>query len=103
MSVRNEIGYMEDHIESIVGQQLHLEVETVGVYDFEAAQVFKQDNRAYILCRCVSEGRVGEGYLLRADDLGDGWWNIVDITEDAEWENVTAASGWQEQLSILHR
>lgn len=103
MSVRNEIGYMEDRIESIIGQQLHLEVEEVGVYDFEAVQVIQEDGRAYLLCRCVSEGRVGEGYLLRADDLGGGWWNIIDITEDAEWERVKAASQWQKQLSILHR
>ena len=101
--VRNEIGYMEDRIEEIVGQQLHLEVENVGVYDFEAVKVFQVGGASYILNLCVSREHTGEGYLLRADDLGDGWWNVVEITDDTEWERAKAASGWQEKTTVVHR
>ncbi len=99
--MRNEIGFMEDNLEVITGQQLHLEVENEGVYDYQAARVFQADGGWYILCLRLSPGR--EGYLLRANDLGGGWWNIVDIEEDREWENARDQSGYEQETDVLHR
>ena len=99
--MRNEIGIMEDNIANMLGSQLHLEVENEGVYDYEAAHLFKVGGVQYLLGLRLSEGR--EGYLMRLDDLGDGWWNLVDIEDDAEWERAMDASAWQQHTEIVHR
>ncbi|TCP53946.1 hypothetical protein EV586_105292 [Tumebacillus sp. BK434] len=99
--MRNEIGFMEDKLEVITGQQLHLEVPEQGVYDYEAAKVFAAAGVSYILCLRLSPGR--EAYLLKADDLGEGWWNIIDIEDDSEWERARQASGYQDFTGVLHR
>lgn len=99
--MRNEIGFMEDNLEVITGQQLHLEVPEQGVFDYEAAKVFAVSGVSYILCLRLSQER--EAYLLKADDLGDGWWNIIDIEDDSEWERASQASGYQAFTDVLHR
>jgi hypothetical protein len=99
--MRNEIGIMEDNIENMLGSQLHLEVENEGVHDYDAAHLFEVGGMHYLLCLRLSEGR--EGYLMRLDNLGDGWWNLVDIEDDTEWERVREASAWKEHTEIVHR
>ncbi|ASS74350.1 hypothetical protein CIG75_04705 [Tumebacillus algifaecis] len=99
--MRNEIGFMEDNLEVIIGQQLHLEVPDQGVYDYEAVRVFVANETSYILCLRLSENR--EAYLLKADDLGDGWWNIIDIIDDGEWGTARHASDYTAITDVLHR
>jgi hypothetical protein len=99
--VRNEIGFMEDNAEEILGKQLHLEIENEGVHDYDTFKLFQMDGVHYVLCLRISEGR--EGYLLTLEDLGDGWWTVKDIEDDAEWERALGASGWKEHTIIVHR
>jgi hypothetical protein len=99
--MRNEIGFMEEDLDVITGQQLHLEIPNEGVYDYTAEKVFQANGESCILCLRVSEAR--EAYLLKAVDLGDGWWNIIDIEDDKEWEAARDASGYREYTEILHR
>jgi hypothetical protein len=101
VAVRNEIGYMEDSIEKVLGKQLHLEVNDFGVHDYEAFKLFDVDGTSYLLCLCISEGR--EGFLLKVEDLGDGWFTLQDIEDDAEWERVKQAAGWEEHTIVVHR
>jgi hypothetical protein len=100
-AVRNEIGFMEDSVEEILGKQLHLEIENEGVHDYDTFQLFQVDSVNYVLCLRISEGR--EGYLLKMEELGDGWWTVKDIVDDAEWERARDASNWQEHTIIVHR
>lgn len=99
--MKNEIGLLEDNIESLLGQQLHLEVTDQGVYDYDVVNLFKQDGRLYLFATRISPEK--EGYLMRVDELGDGWWTIVDIEDDSEWEQVRSASGWEEHTTVVHR
>ncbi|ARU59896.1 hypothetical protein CBW65_01595 [Tumebacillus avium] len=63
--------------------------------------MFAVSGVSYILCLRLSEAR--EAYLLKADDLGEGWWNIIDIEDDSEWESARQASGYQAFTDVLHR
>ena len=99
--MKNEIGLMEENIDNLLGQQLHLEVEGEGVYDYEVAKLFRQGGALYLLATRLSEGR--EGYLMRLDDLGDHWWTLLDIEDDGEWEQARGASEWERFTTIVHR
>lgn len=92
---------MEDRVEDILNKQLHLEIENEGVHDYDVFKLFDVEGVHYVLCLRISEGR--EGYLLKMEDLGDGWWTVKDIEDDVEWERVRAASNWQEHTIIVHR
>ena len=99
--MRNEIGLMEEDLDNVIGQQLHLEVEGQGVFDYTAAKLFRLQDRAYLLALRLSQEK--EGYLLTFDDLGDGWYTLRDITDDSEWETAKAASGWETLTGVVHR
>jgi hypothetical protein len=99
--VRNEIGMMEDRIENVIGQQLHLEIKGQGVYDYVAVKLFLWQEAYYLLLTRLSP--LQEGYLMRIDDLGDGWFTVQDIADDAEWEQAKSASGWEEYSPLVHR
>ena len=99
--MKNEIGLLEENIESIIGQQLHLEITDQGVYDYDVTKLFKQDGRLYLLATRISPEK--EGYLMRVDELGDGWWTIVDIEDDSEWERVRSVSGCADYTTVVHR
>ncbi|HEU4965550.1 MAG TPA: DUF1292 domain-containing protein [Bacilli bacterium] len=101
MAVRNEIGFMEESLDAILGKQLHLEVNAVGVDDYDAFHLFEVDGTHYLLCLSVSEGR--NGFLMKVEDLGGGWYTIKDIEDDAEWERAKAASHWQDHTPVVHR
>ena len=99
--MKNEIGLLEENIESLLGQQLHLEITDQGVYDYDVVKLFRQDGRLYLLAVRLSPEK--EGYLMRIDELGDGWWTVVDIEDDSEWEQVRSASGWEVHTTVVHR
>lgn len=99
--MRNEIGLMEDRLENMLGQQLHLEVEGHGVFDYEAAKLVYVQERAYLLALRLTPQK--EGYLMAFDDLGDGWYTLRDILDENEWQAVKDASGWEEHTGVLHR
>lgn len=92
---------MEDSLEDILGKQLHLEVNDFGVNDYDAFKLFEAAGTHYLLCLCISEGR--EGFLLKVEDLGGGWYTIKDIEDDAEWQRAKEASGWKEHTVVVHR
>ncbi|PWK13361.1 DUF1292 domain-containing protein [Tumebacillus permanentifrigoris] len=96
--MRNEIGLMEENLHNLVGQQLHLEVTDHGVYDYDIAKLFEAEETKYILAQRLSPER--EGYLLKLIDLGDDWYTLCDIEDDAEWERARAASA---HTDTLHR
>lgn len=96
--MRNEIGLMEENVHNVVGQQLHLEVTDQGVYDYNAVKLFTVEETKYILALRISPER--EGYLLKLVDLGDDWYTLCDIEDDAEWERAREVSA---HTDILHR
>ncbi|KEO84585.1 DUF1292 domain-containing protein [Tumebacillus flagellatus] len=96
--MRNEIGLMEENLDNLVGQQLHLEINDQGVFDYDIVKLFAVNNTRYLLAQRLSDER--EGYLMKLDDLGDDWYTLRDIEDDAEWEAVRAAS---EYTGVLHR
>jgi hypothetical protein len=100
-SMKNEIGLLEENIESLIGQQLHLEITDQGVYDYNVTKLFVQDGRLYLFATRISPEK--EGYLMRIEELGDGWWTIVDIEDDTEWERVRSASGCEDYTTVVHR
>ncbi|MCX7571160.1 hypothetical protein OS242_14505 [Tumebacillus sp. DT12] len=99
--MRNEIGLMEDCLENVVGQQLHLEIEGHGVFDYEGAKLFFIQERAYLLALRLTPQQ--EGYLMTFDDLGDGWYTLRDILDEQEWQTAKDASGWEDYTGVLHR
>ena len=99
--MRNEIGLMEDRLENVIGQQLHLEIDGQGVFDYEAAKLFAVQERTYLLTLRLSPQK--EGYLMAFDDLGDGWYTLRDILDDNEWQAVKDASGWEDYTGVVHR
>ena len=99
--MKNEIGLLEENIESLLGQQLHLEVTQEGVHDYDVVKLFRLDERLYLLATRISPEK--EGYLMRVDELGDDWYTLVDIDDNGEWERVRDASGWEDYTTVVHR
>ncbi|MBL0386038.1 DUF1292 domain-containing protein [Tumebacillus sp. ITR2] len=96
--MRNEIGLMEENLDNLIGQQLHLEINDHGVFDYDIVKLFTLNNTRYVLAERISDER--EGYLMKLDDLGDDWYTLLDIVDDAEWEIAREASGY---TKVLHR
>lgn len=99
--MRNEIGLMEENLQNLIGQQLHLEITDQGVYDYEVVKLFNLEKTNYLLALRISEER--EGYLMKFEDLGDDWYTLCDIEDDAEWQHAKSVSNFAEETSILHR